>query len=270
MKLLFDHLRTWKGPDFVDHEISKRGYLVHKVYQHEMIEFCRTRLSDNQYDLTQYWREFAREVVFSGGRNLLSLRDDWGCRSAYLDTMAHGLGIKPLPRSMSMHPCIHARVEANERNELLWNQLLDNVEKVKSSEVDAHEIDATHWTGLKAGIVPIVEDQAMALGFEKRKVPLAQGVGQPRKTFWKETKGGLLIGCGVDTGGLPRATQLHLQCYVTHKSDFSTVFWIGDCRNIVPGFELYNIFRVNAPPPSRVLGIHAFLELLDVFTDSFA
>ena len=79
---------------------------------------------------------------------------------------------------------------------------------------------------------------------------------------------GLIFGCGVEHGWLRQATQLHLNFFVAHEEDRELALWLGDFRDIVPGFELYNYF-MDDPPEFHVLGIRAYVELFDVFANSF-
>ena len=272
MSVLVENLMCWRGREHTEKLIEERGFAVHRIGQNELIDYCRAHAGGDEHGLGTYWTEVARELVCSARQIKVNQRAFPAYatyRSSYLDNLARRMAhtSSPFP-DPPLHPCVRLRQLEYSGNGTLWQGLIRKTRGRKVAEIERLHISAEGWSGLKKDIRKILEKFAYAHKFVERSLPKRRALGLPSKAFCKVKGNGLIFGCGVDAGWLPQATQLHLNFFVIHEEECKMVLRLGDYRDIVPGFELYNYF-MDDPPEFHVLGIRAYVELFDVFANSF-
>lgn len=252
--------------------IEQRGHAIHRIYQEELLDYCRAAGNGDEADLNVYWTEVAKELVCSARQVKVNQRrfpSYATYRSSYLDDLAERMAqtssIFPDP---PLHPCLRRRQLEYHRGGTAWESLIRKTRGRKVAEVERLHITGEGWSGLKKDIRKILGELAHRYQFQERSLPPTNARNVPTKAFCKAKDNGLIFGCSVDPGKLPQATQLHLHFFVVHERERDLALQLGDFRDIVPGFELYNYF-INDPPEFHVLGVRAYVELFEVFANSF-
>ena len=230
------------------------------TYQKAVNEQCG--LNEEQY-LKQYWDEWTKEYVCSGGRCNSGLREfptDYSYRSHYLDELANKFNYaeSPFRGSPPIYPCLH-EFEIKFRKSTDFRESINalvNTEKV--IEFATLNLTTDGWTGQKQAVVKLFESSLSNKGFTKKK--------KSDLVHFKQSSSGLIFKCFVDIGGRPNVVDTPLEFFISTKENEDVAFHVSRFENIAPGFRWYTSFTT---AEFGALGIYAHIEMFDVLYHSF-
>src|ERR1041384_5838881 len=104
MPILIEALAKWRGREYVDDAISRRGFQVQRLYEQEVRAVCERTFEESPTGLSAYWTELARETVCSANRAdpiFRRLPPEAAYRSILLDRLAQRYSQAPIH---SLHP----------------------------------------------------------------------------------------------------------------------------------------------------------------------
>ncbi len=81
----------------------------------------------------------------------------------------------------------------------------------------------------------------------------------------KSFSSGLIFIVEIDVGGRQQCLALPFNVCVTSDSDLTEIFYFP-LPKIIEGIAYYSIFE---SPEAAVLGVHAYVEMLNIFAESF-
>jgi hypothetical protein len=153
-----------------------------------------------------------------------------------------------------LHPCIKEFYKKRRSNPRLDVEIAKELAVEKRSEITRHGIRRDMWTGEKKDVGRSCAELMTAKGFRK------QG-----RSYIKRATSGLIFGGFVDAGGRDFCIAVPFRLFIAKDADMIETSEFSPDQT-VPGFWYYYGFN---EVELGVLGFHAYIELLDIMSESF-
>lgn len=246
-KLLEKLGKWWPGRRALQKAFESRGFMMHREYQDELFQFC----GENQKETVErYWEEYAREFhcsqVFVEERKFVIQN----YRSAFLDELASKIDLSKSPLKYGpLLPCLHEYHRAIYEHRIDYRPKSKLFEQIKIKEINEFGISIEGWSNKRSNVKKIVASMLKARGYR------AKG-----NRFSKETRMGVVLECWFDAGGNPQIFRLPVDFFVCDEES-PEVLKVVNFEILIPGFHIYRLWE---SPSSAMLGLNAYLEMLDV------
>jgi hypothetical protein len=254
MKQFVKLLSRWRGRAHVQRALEARGYMLPRHFQESIAASCS---SEARLDLDRYWDEEAREYICSAGQANTATRtfpDFPSYRSQYLDHLASIRKPSPLFPVSPLHPCLNEFKTRERMDPAFGESFVEALQSEKRAEIDRLGMRTDLWGGEKEDVGRVFESLMSAKGFSRWK-----------RFFRKQSNSGLVFSGFADLGGRPFCISVPFHFFIANGSDLLEIFEFSP-MSVIPGFWFYHGFN---SVDGGVLGFQAYIEMIDIMSESF-